>query len=412
MRLGRACPPARALSREVSLAGAGGGDRRVREHVGGCPSCLAEWNALERLRELTRALPPPGVSPEELEGVRTVLLVDARPPGRRRGRPVLWVLIPAIAAVLALASLHPRARKDRAGPATPRGAAPPAATVEPRRGSVRASGSAVFSVLGGQPDEVVRLRDGAIGVEVEPLADHERFRIVTGDAEVEVRGTSFTVVADGDRLRSVSVTRGQVVVRPHGSDAVVLRAGQRWEAADPVPPPGPPRRAEGQGPARPPARKNRTLAIAAPSRARTSLPGPALSAAEIAFADGWQALRAQRFPEGAAAFARASAAAGGAPLAEDAWFWMAVCQARVPRPAQARSSLAAFIERFPRSPRLGEASAMLGWILLDEGELEDAARRFSVAARDPGDEVRRSARAGLEQVAARRGAGPHPALIR
>jgi TolA-binding protein len=412
MRLGRACPPVRALSRELSLAGSGAGDRRVREHVGGCPSCLAEWNALERLRELTRALPPPGVSPEELEGVRTALLVDSRPPGSRRGRRVLWALLPAIAAILALASLHPRARKGGASPDGRRGAAAPAATLDPRRGTVRPSPGAVFSVLAGQPDEVVRLRDGALGVEVEPLSEHERFRVVTGDAEVEVWGTSFVVAAQADRLRSVSVARGRVVVRPRSRDPMVLGAGQRWAAADPEPPPEAPGPADGQGSARPPARKKGALALAAPSRAGTSPAGSAPSAVEIAFADGWQALRAQRFAEGAAAFARASAAAGRAPLAEDAWFWMAVCQARVPRPAQARSSLSAFIERFPRSPRVGEASGMLGWILLDEGELEGAARRFSVAARDPGDEVRRSARAGLEQVAARRGAAPHPALIR
>jgi TolA-binding protein len=102
--------------------------------------------------------------------------------------------------------------------------------------------------------------------------------------------------------------------------------------------------------------------------------------------------------------AAAAAAAKDQPLGEDALFWMAVCQARIPHPAAARSSLAAFIARFPSSPRVGEASAMLGWILLDAGDLEGATRRFWAAAQDRVDEVRQSARAGLELAKLRRGA--------
>jgi TolA-binding protein len=91
---------------------------------------------------------------------------------------------------------------------------------------------------------------------------------------------------------------------------------------------------------------------------------------------------------------------------------MAVCQARIPRADLARSSLATFVERFPSSPRLGEASAMLGWILLDLGDVDGAARQFSVGARDRVDDVRRSARAGLEQVRARRHSSVDPVPTR
>jgi TolA-binding protein len=426
----RSCPPARVLSREFTLDISGRGNRRIRDHVGVCPACAAEWRALERLRELARGLPAAGASPAELEGVRTVLLVDSRPARAGRGKPLLWVLISAVAAAVALASLHPRARKVGASSTGRPGAvARPTSTRGERRGTVHPNSGAVFATLGGQPDEVVRLRDGSIGVEVEPLAEHERFRVVTGDAEVEVRGTSFVVAAVGDRLRDVSVVHGRVVVRPHGGEAATLGSGQRWTAAEPAPAPAPERPVARGAATRPVARRKQALGPAAAKAVagRTSLATPALSAAEIAFADGWQALRSQRFSQAASAFARASAAAGGAPLAEDAWFWKAVCEARVPRPAEARASLAAFIERFPRSPRVGEASAMLGWILLDGGRLDEAARQFTFAARDPSDEVRQSAQAGLEQVAARRSdaggpdgggvprpatpVGPHRALI-
>jgi len=130
-----------------------------------------------------------------------------------------------------------------------------------------------------------------------------------------------------------------------------------------------------------------------------------LSSAEIAFADGWQALRARRFAEAASAFGSASEAAKDQPLAQDAWFWRAVCQARIPRRVEARSSLAASTRRFPLSPRHREASAMLGWILLQDGDVEGAAQRFGAAEHDRVDEVRRSARAGLELVKRHRGEG-------
>ena len=69
-------------------------------------------------------------------------------------------------------------------------------------------------------------------------------------------------------------------------------------------------------------------------------------------------------------------------MLEDAWFWMAVCEARIPHKAAAKLSLSGFIDRFPRSSRIGEVSAMLGWILLEDNDLESATRLFAAAADD------------------------------
>ncbi len=73
--------------------------------------------------------------------------------------------------------------------------------------------------------------DGTVTVEVDRLQPGERFRIVTGDAEVEVRGTAFDVTAAGDRLRSVRVMHGSVEVRPAGGSVRILSPGQAWEAS-------------------------------------------------------------------------------------------------------------------------------------------------------------------------------------
>jgi outer membrane protein assembly factor BamD (BamD/ComL family) len=123
---------------------------------------------------------------------------------------------------------------------------------------------------------------------------------------------------------------------------------------------------------------------------------------ETLYDQAWTELRAGRVGTAAAAFERAALAAPGTPLAEDATFWQAVALRRDGRRAPASRVLATFIERYPRSPRAGEAAVILGWLLLDDGDLAGAERRLTAAARDPVPKVRDSARAGLAEVSRRR----------
>ncbi|MBC7975602.1 MAG: hypothetical protein H7138_11520, partial [Myxococcales bacterium] len=53
------------------------------------------------------------------------------------------------------------------------------------------------------------------------------------------------------------------------------------------------------------------------------------------------------------------------------------------------------LERYPRSPRTGEASVMLGWLLVDLGAHDEATRRFQAGIHDASPTVRDSAKAGL-----------------
>jgi len=76
--------------------------------------------------------------------------------------------------------------------------------------------------------------------------------------------------------------------------------------------------------------------------------------------------------------------------------------ARGKRSAEATSAFRDFLDSFARSPRAGQASAMLGWLLIDAGVFDDAARRFAAATADPDPKVRDSARAGLDALARRK----------
>ncbi|HUS66366.1 MAG TPA: tetratricopeptide repeat protein, partial [Kofleriaceae bacterium] len=292
------------------------------------------------------------------------------------------VLLAAAAAALVWWRLP--ARRGGDAPA----ATPPPAPIALHRGRVLDHDGARFLHASAQPDEVVRLVDGALTVEVDPLAAGERFRVVTGDAEVEVIGTAFDVVAEEDALRRVRVLHGRVAVRVTGAQEVVLTAGQSWAWTPPAPADVP-----GPAPAPPAARMESMRRDAGTSR--TAVRG----AAQQAYDDGWQAIRAGEFDRAAAAFERAMSADGGrARVAEDAHYWRAVALARAGRAERAAAVFDSFIAAHPGSPRAGEVSAMLGWILYERGEHSAAALRFRAAVGDPSPRVRQSATQGLEAL--------------
>jgi TolA-binding protein len=308
------------------------------------------------------------------------------------------------------------------------------------RGSVHGQPGARFAAGSPGPDEVVRLEDGMIAVEVEPLGPGERFRVIVGDAEIEVRGTAFDVTARDDHLVDVTVHHGRVEVRPRGGPMTTLVANQAWhapevreaalargspareEAADGAPR-SPLARNEPSGP-RDAARPPRSVAppVIRPSRARPAAasehddvtgdaapreltvsdhpkPAPARPPEELAYDDGWAAMRTGNFARAATSFARVFIVAPDSSLAEDATFWHAVALARGGRRAEAINAFRDFLELQRRSTHAGEASAMLGWILLEAHDRDEAARRFRDAAGDPNPAVSTSARAGLAALA-------------
>ena len=133
-----------------------------------------------------------------------------------------------------------------------------------------------------------------------------------------------------------------------------------------------------------------------------SAPPVSRAAEEVSYDGAWAALRIGDFAHAAAGFARVALLAPDSPLVEDASFWRAVALARGKRSAEAVAAFHDFLDGYPRSPRAGQASAMLGWLLIDARALDEAARRFAAAAGDPDPAVRTSSRAGLDALAPRK----------
>ena len=415
------CPSDLELARAVST----GADPTIAAHLAACPACRAAWDGAMRVIELARELPVAIPPPARREEVRTAVLAAAarvaQPPAHRAWRaPVLATAGAAAAAVIVYLAI-------------PRGPAPPEG--RHAHGTVRPYPGARYLARTAGPDELVQLTDGVIDVEVEPLLAGERFRVVVGGAEIEVRGTAFTVIASDDHLLGVTVAHGRVEVRPQLGAPAVLGAGQSWHATLAAAIAGAPAVAPsaGVGPsgswsaspsgAGSPALRSRQAAVVAPRPRPATVPAPAhvaeaapgeppprvpqaageaaRSPEERSYDEAWEALRANDFAAAARGFARILLLAPDSPLAEDASFWHAVALARGKRSAEARSAFRDFLESYARSSRAGEASAMLGWLLIDARSYDDAARRFRAAVGDASAAVRASAQAGLDALAKR-----------
>ena len=359
------------------------------------------FDDLVRLGKLIDATPRPS---EQLDELRTAILAGApaRPPVA--SRRVVWTGVLCGCAVAAALALYVVPRVLGGGGPAPTGARqrPVAAHAHAHapvfRAEIAPQPGAAFSHQTPQPDEQIRLADGTLAIEVAPLAADQRVRVMVGDAEVESRGAGFDVVVARDRLVSVAVRRGRVEIRPSGRPAVFLASRERWDASTTstganavLAPPAPRRR---------PARFSRIhpASVEPPPAAPRATAPPA----ERAYEQAWRALRGGDPADAAAEFERAVAADRDGALAEDATFWGAVALGRAGRSAGATRALTRFLARYPASPRAEEASAMLGWLLLDDGDLEAAEARFAVAVNARAQPVRDSARAGLREISHRR----------
>ncbi|CAN5877633.1 hypothetical protein BH11MYX3_BH11MYX3_39560 [soil metagenome] len=390
------CPSEAALDRAHAV----GADPVVVEHVARCEACRTFWDEMTSVVELARELPVDVPSASHRESIRTAVLAGAAVRPEPRARRVAWK-VPAFAIAVAAAVTLVAVREPRP---TPPAASAPVTGIHAHRGVVHAHAGAQYALTTSSPDEIVRLREGTIDVDVDPLQPGERFRVIVGTDEVEVRGTSFEVVAVADRIRSVHAVHGRVEVRHAGTRVAVLTAGQGWTANRVVVEVPPPSSAPATLP--PPAVVRRPERWAPPAQqanveelAPVSVPGPR-DPQEAAFVTGWDAMRRSEYQRAAAAFARTVALEPHGSLAEDGAFWYAVALARVPRLADATAAFHGFLAEFPTSTRAGEAAAMLGWLLVASAP-QEARQLFEAALHDPSASVQHSARQGLDALVAR-----------
>jgi len=280
----------------------------------------------------------------------------------------------------------------------------------PHNAVVESSRGARFAWVTSRPDEVLRLQEGTVSVNITPLGPGERFRVLAGDGEVEAQGGRLEVVVEQDRLFRVGASEAGAVVRVNDSAPVILSRGEEWSApakeVEPAPAPAP-APAPPTAPPLPSPEAPRPAHVPAPApthvhkvpthRATTIPEEPAPG--EAAFRTGWARFREGAFAEAARSFESACRETSATALAEDACFWHGAALERAGRSADAELALRSYLDAHARAPRAGEAHAMLGWILLRGEKRDEAARHFRAALNDPAAPVRESAKRGLDALA-------------
>jgi len=360
---------------------------------------MSAWQPSDdELDALARGLPAPDPKPQRSEQTRTTLLANAAATKQvartSRGPIIAAVAVPLAAAAAIAIWLAARPTEPTA------------------KDTLAARDAARYVALHAWPDRIIRLDDGTLSVEVRSLAEDERFRIQFSDGEVETREAQFVVAVRAAHVDSVVVTSGRVELRVVDAQTILLSAGQSWSrtvtarrddiVVPPPPPPAPPPPVTAPPPARPREPQRRVEATHEPPRAEIPAKPPAPpTPGEAEFRAGVIALRTGDAGAATVAFATACSTAQAA-LAEDACFWVGAAARRAGQTAIARDALTRFLQRFPTSARAGEASALLGWILYESGDLTGAAQRFERAAGDRVPKVRESAAKGLQAIERKR----------
>ena len=390
------------------------GASRFLGHASRCPQCADELQEISYLRQIALQLPDGAPTEDAADTVLARILeadLTARLPKRNTDQmPVRRGLIAAGVLFffgIIYTMLHVLVHLHTPNIQTVQTVSATQTHQEVFRASVHPNPDARFSIADGQPDEIVRLIDGSIAVHVDKLKPGERFRVITGNAEIEVRGTTFDVRAVDNELISVRVINGLVEVRPQHQKAVVLRPGEEWtcnEGANVFLSKETGRNHSGAG--------NRHVSTLRSTPIQSSLSAadksvqkptlrqrdPASRVAETAFNEGWAAYNAGQLREAVRRFDAAYDADARSGFAEDAMFWKAVALDRSQNEQAAIKALYFFIDTYPHSRRTLEACAMLGWKRLDSGDTEGARRLFVRAQKSKSTRVHNSAVQGLERL--------------
>jgi len=380
----------------------------------------------DELDGLARTLEPTTLQADEAEHHRTSLLASAAnvPQRSRSNRAPFFVAIGVVLAAAAAVSLWIGLRTSDGPKST---------------ANVAAIGEASFERVASWPTYLVRIDDGRVRVEVVAMQESERFIAQTSDAELETRRATLEMSVTKGRLESVDVAAGRAELRLSGAPSIFLSAGESWrptrtaEVLTPLPPTtpstpdiatdsttapmktqeatpdgtrtpkaariDPDRRSVAPAPAPKPVRIE---ANSAPSVAPTPAPATGPNPGELEFRAGMAALRSGDAAAAATSFVAACNSARGDALAEDACFWVGAAANRAGQSSAAREALTRFVQKFPSSARVGEASALLGWLLYETGDLDTAETRFQRAATDRVPKVKASADKGLEAIKRRR----------
>jgi TolA-binding protein len=260
--------------------------------------------------------------------------------------------------------------------------------------------SAIGHTLQPGPNEVYELVQGLAEFKVRHLAAQQRYRVLVGDDQVEVRGTRFQVLARQRHLESVRVFEGRVQVTTAGR-SLTLDAGQRWVSELPA------EQSTNDAVAPPDAEPVQTsVASSGPSRAeapraiasvKTPSPNPDLF--DVAFSAALARLRSGD-ARGAVTELETLRNTSGIDSGRksDVLYWSGVASHRSGNDSIAEQRLRQLLSSQSNSWHAPEAALLLGEILLTRGAPQLAKPWFERAAQSNRPKTSDTAKRHLDQM--------------
>jgi hypothetical protein len=196
-------------------------------HVSACGVCADERASLARLRAMSERLPVLSSTPLERRRLRAAIL---RAENHRLleapsvSRNLAWMIGAAVVATAVAVGVSYR---HRAVPAVVFKRMSEGAAFE-----VSPVGSAEWHLDRQDRNTRISLRDGTVSIHVAKLDLGQRFVLALPDAELEVRGTWFSVHVEEGRTTLVSVSEGSVSLTWRSGAQQILGAGQSWRAGE------------------------------------------------------------------------------------------------------------------------------------------------------------------------------------
>jgi hypothetical protein len=319
-------------------------------HMTGCPACLREARALERLADALRSSPRDGAGADMLhvrrERTRLLAAFDRAlvAPERRSGARRRLLGSTAVAALVACVLILWRARPD----------------AQPLHASavIHADSAAAWTERRDGNRETVVLERGALWIHVAHSSGEERLLVVLPDGELEDTGTTFTVSAGDGHTTHVAVEEGSVVLRIRGLPPVAVGAGDGWS---PEARPPPPACASSAPPTEAPPSDRRSTSPPGPSTSARA-PVPSASAPEPEAADDFRAAMAALDvgdnAGAAAAFASFLVEHPRDPRAEDAAYLRVIAVQRSGDNASMKSAAQEYLRRYPGGFRRAEMETL------------------------------------------------------
>tara|TARA_R110002073_G_scaffold140253_12_gene290970 strand:+ start:33975 stop:35147 length:1173 start_codon:yes stop_codon:yes gene_type:complete len=386
----------------------------MREHCVSCDSCAKGWQEIANLTASLGAAGSEKLSPARSEELRTAVLAmqpkpKAVPGTKEHSKRLPFFAIAAIAATVLIGLRF----------------WPESSSLVPLETIVLVSPHSGAQFTASDPmTKNLRLENGTLTVNVPMLAPTRTFEVITNDGVLQTENAQFDVVATNNRLVSLTVLRGKVAVQGTGGTQVFVSEGNSWVrefepspvvAVGAIEPDTLPEQAEKTQPVsedstgervRLPATRSMTRQNHATpihqnySDVKTSPAAPIASEApsQSAFTKGWHAMKQEQFHQAAELFSEAILNATSENAKQDASYWRAAALGRSRERFKAIEAFRWFVSHYPKSPRVGEASAILGWLLIEDNRFDEAEVHFFRGSQDMSERVRASAEAGLDAV--------------